>query len=128
MRVDNAGLMALFGTLAVLIGAIGVYGVMASVVARELGVRVALGATRGQIVTGVLGQACRYLVLRLFIGLGTARWVAKGFASVLFEVRRPTDGGVYAIAGVLIVSGLAAAWIPARRAGRVDPLVALRAG
>jgi ABC-type antimicrobial peptide transport system permease subunit len=129
-RRFNATLMSLFGVLAVVIGAAGVYGVMASVVAqqtRELGVRVALGATTGRIVGGVLSQAGRFLLAGLLIGLPAAWWASQSIAALLFEVR-PTDVLPYAIVvGVMSATALVAAWIPARRAARVDPLVALRA-
>jgi predicted lysophospholipase L1 biosynthesis ABC-type transport system permease subunit len=129
-RRFNATLMSLFGVLAVVIGAAGVYGVMASVVAqqtRELGVRVALGATTGRIVRGVLAQAGRFLAAGLVIGLPAAWWASQSIASLLFEVR-PTDIRTYAIVvAVMVATALIAAWIPARRAARVDPLVALRA-
>lgn len=129
-RRFNATLMSLFGALAVVIGAAGVYGVMASVVAqqtRELGIRVALGATMGRIVGGVLAQAGGYLVVGLALGLPAAWWASQSIASLLFEVR-PTDAGTYAVVIVVMaVTALVAAWIPARRAARVDPLISLRA-
>lgn len=128
-RRFNAGLMSIFGVLAIVIGAAGIYGVMASVVAqqtREMGLRVALGATTGRIVTGVLTQAGRYLVVGLVIGLAAAWWVSKGIESILFEVR-PTDVVTYGIVvGVMVTTGLLAAWVPARRAARVDPIIVLR--
>jgi hypothetical protein len=129
-RRFNAGLMSLFGLLGIIIGAAGVYGVMASLVAqqrRELGVRVALGATSASIIVGVLTQAGRYVAAGLLIGIPAAWWASRSIASLLFEVR-PTDTGVYVVSiGVIIASGIIAAWIPARRAARVNPIVALRA-
>ena len=129
-RRFNASLMGLFGVLALLIGAAGVYGVMASIVAqrrRETGVRVALGATRRQVVLGVLSHAARYLVGGVIIGLPFASGVSRIFGSLLFQVR-PTDATIYVIvAATLLAAGLAATLIPALRAARVDPLVTLRA-
>jgi putative ABC transport system permease protein len=128
-RRFNAVLMGLFGVLALGIGAAGVYGVMASLVAqrtRELGVRVALGATPQQIGNHVLTQTTRYLVVGLAAGLGAAWWLSKMFTSLLFGVRT-TDLSIYlAVAAIMVGAGLVAALIPARRAARVDPLVALR--
>lgn len=128
-RRFNAGLMSIFGALAIVIGAAGIYGVLASVVAqqlREMAVRVALGATTCRITAGVIAQAGRYLIAGLAIGLAIAWWASRTISSILYDVR-PTDVGVYAtVAGVIIVVGLVAAWIPARRASRVDPLLALR--
>lgn len=129
-RRFNASLMSAFGLVALFIGAAGVYAVMSSLVMqqrRELGVRVALGATRRQIIAGVLRGAAVYLGVGLVIGLIAGRLLSELFASLLFEVR-PGDAYVYAIvAAILATVGLLAALGPARRASRVDPLVTLRA-
>jgi ABC-type antimicrobial peptide transport system permease subunit len=103
---------------------------MASMVAqrtKEIGVRVALGATAGRVTREVLGQTGRYLLVGLVIGLPIAMATSRMFAALLYEVQ-PTDAFVYVVvSAILLVVGLAAALIPARRAARVDPLVALRA-
>jgi predicted permease len=129
-RRFSAGLMSIFGVLALVIGAAGIYGVMASLVAqrtREFGVRLALGATAGRIARDVIGQAGRYLGLGLALGLTGAWWVSRGFTSLFYDVQ-PTDPEVYLGVGtVLGLSGLVAAWLPARRAARVDPVETLRA-
>jgi predicted permease len=129
-RRFNAKLMSLFAILAMLIGAAGIYAVMASIVvqrAREIGVRIALGATVGDIRRGVLGEVGRHLVLGLALGLPLAWWCSRGFGALFFQVR-PTDLSVYLTVG-LILAGVAviAAIVPARRAARVDPVVSLRA-
>jgi len=122
--------MAIFGILALVIGAAGVYGVMASLVAqrsRDFGVRLALGATSGRLTREVMGQAGRYVGAGLAAGLAAAWWASRGFASLLFAVE-PGEPGIYLVVGaVLAGSGLLAAWLPARRAGRVDPVETLRA-
>ncbi|MEZ5320403.1 MAG: FtsX-like permease family protein, partial [Vicinamibacterales bacterium] len=129
-RRFNAGLMSVFGLVALLIGAAGVYAVMSSLVVerrRELGVRLALGATPGRVLGGVLRDAAWYLGLGLAIGLVAGRVVSEVFASLLFGVR-PGDLSVYVVvASILATVGLLAALGPARRAARVDPLVTLRA-
>jgi predicted permease len=129
-RRFSAGSMAIFGVLALIIGAVGVYGVTASVVAqrtREIGVRLTLGATPRQIVAALVGQAGRIVASGLALGLPTAWLVSRGFESLFFEVR-PTDAWVYLIvAVVLTLVAILAALVPARRASHVDPLVALRA-
>ncbi len=129
-RRFNAGLMSIFSALAIVIGAAGVYGVLASIVAqqtREMAVRVALGATTGRMVSSVLAQAGRYLAIGLVVGLTAAWWASRSLASILYDVR-PSDVSVYAtVAGVVIAVGVLAACIPAWRAARVDPVVALRA-
>jgi predicted permease len=128
-RRFNAGLMSIFGALALFIGAAGIYGVMASVVAqqtREIGVRVALGASAARIRRDVVAQAGRYLGAGLGLGLPAAWWTSRMFTSLLFDVR-PTDPAVYAIVAALLVGvGVLAALVPARRAARVDPLIALK--
>jgi ABC-type antimicrobial peptide transport system permease subunit len=128
-RRFNASVMSIFGVLAIVIGAAGIFGVLASVVAqqtREMSLRVALGATTGRIVTGVLAQAGRYLAAGLAIGLTVAWWASQGIATILFDVR-PGDPVVYAtVAAVMAAVGLLAALVPARRAARVDPRIVLR--
>jgi predicted permease len=128
-RRFNAGLMSAFGLVGMLIGAAGVYAVMASFVAqrtREIGVRVALGATPARIRREVLGQTWRYLLAGLALGLPIAWWLSRGFASLLFQVT-PADASVYAgVAALLSAVGFLAAWIPARRAARIDPILSLR--
>jgi ABC-type antimicrobial peptide transport system permease subunit len=91
-----------------------------------MSLRVALGATTGRIVTGVLAQAGRYLAAGLAIGLTVAWWASQGIATILFDVR-PGDPVVYAtVAAVMAAVGLMAALVPARRAARVDPRLVLR--
>ena len=124
-----AGLMSIFGVLALFIGAAGIYGVMTSVVAqqtREFGIRVALGAHARTILLGVVTRAARHLALGLAIGLPAAFLAARGVESVLFGVKA-TDIAVYlTVVVVTLAVGLLAAIVPARRAARVDPLVSLR--
>jgi ABC-type antimicrobial peptide transport system permease subunit len=128
-RRANAALMFTFGLVVLLIGAAGVYAVMASVVAqqqRELGVRIALGATRGRIARGVLAQAGTYLGAGLVVGLLGGRALSGLFGSLLFGVQT-TDPSIYAtVVALLLTVGLVAAGLPASRAARADPIVALR--
>jgi predicted permease len=128
-RRANAALMFAFGLVVLLIGATGVYAVMTSVVAqqqRELGVRIALGATPGRIARGVLARAGAYLVAGLIAGLLAGRALSGLFASLLFSVQ-PTDVSIYAsVAALLLTVGVLAAALPAIRAARADPIAALR--
>jgi putative ABC transport system permease protein len=128
-RRFNAGLMGLCGALALFIGLAGVYGVMASIVAqqtREIGVRVALGATAAQIRRDVVVRATKYLAAGLLIGLPAARFVSRAFGTLYYGVT-PDSLFIYLlVAAVLVAAGLLAAALPARRAARIDPIVALR--
>jgi ABC-type antimicrobial peptide transport system permease subunit len=93
---------------------------------REIGVRMALGATPSRIQRGVMALAWRHLLIGLGLGLPIAWWLSRGFASLLFQVT-PADASVYAGVSILLcVVGFMAAWIPARRASRIDPIVSLR--
>jgi putative ABC transport system permease protein len=102
---------------------------MASFVAqqtREIGVRLALGATPSRIQRGVLVQAWRHLAAGLVLGVPVAWWLSRGFEALLFQVTA-ADVSVYlVVAGLLAAAGILAAWRPARRASRVDPLISLR--
>jgi putative ABC transport system permease protein len=127
-RVFGTLFMA-FGSVALFLAAIGLYGVMAFSVSRrrhEFGVRMALGASGRTIVRLVLGQGLRQLAIGIALGLGVGLLLARGLQIVLFGVN-PSDAQVYAgIAAVLALTGVLACVIPARRASRIEPLIALR--
>jgi putative ABC transport system permease protein len=129
-RKFNMLVLALFGALAVLIAAAGIYGLMAFLVSqrtREIGVRIALGAVPAGVLRMVLGRASRLMLAGLAIGLAGAAALERLVRGFLFDAR-PHDPALYAmVAVVLLTAGLAAALGPARRAARVDPLIALRA-
>jgi predicted permease len=124
------GLFVVFGFAALLLAAIGLYAVMAFSVsrrAREVGIRIALGARTAHVLRLVFGQGIIQLGIGLTLGLALAAGLSRLVAAILFDVtpRDPaTFGGVVA---VLIATGLLACYIPARRAARVDPLSAMRA-
>jgi putative ABC transport system permease protein len=126
----TAWLVGLFALVAILLAAIGVYGVLAYLVAQrtqEIGVRMALGAPAYTVVRLVLGHALRLAGVGVAIGLAGAGVLGPSMASLLFGVG-PRDALTFASVGVgLIGIALAASYLPARRATRVDPLVALRA-
>ena len=128
-RRFNMMLFSLFGLLGLVIAIVGIYGVMAYTVQQrttEFGVRMALGAPRGRIIAMVLGRAGALMAAGLVLGLGAAFALSRLVAAFLFEVR-PGDVVVYATASaVLALTGLIGALLPARRASRVDPMVALR--
>jgi putative ABC transport system permease protein len=122
-------LLAIFAGLAVCLAMAGVYGVLAYLVAQranEIGIRMALGANQGDVVRMVVRQAVGLAVMGLTIGLAGSVAGARLLAGFLYEVR-PTDTLTYAaVAGFLCMATLAASYLPARRAARIDPLIALR--
>ncbi|HJQ25169.1 MAG TPA: ABC transporter permease [Blastocatellia bacterium] len=122
-------LLGAFSMIAITLAAIGIYGVMAySVTQRtqEIGVRVALGATTGNVLAMIMGQGLKMTVIGLATGLTGAFFLTQVMASLLFEVS-PTDPLTFVVVGIgLTAIGLLACLVPARRAARVDPMVALR--
>jgi putative ABC transport system permease protein len=122
-------LLGIFAGLAVLLAMAGIYGVMAYVVGQrrnEIGLRMALGASQGNVLGLVLRQGLIYVVAGVAVGLAGAVAATRLLTSMLFEVK-PTDPATYgAVAALLAVVALAASYIPARRAAKVDPLTALR--
>lgn len=126
----TAILISVFGALALVLAAVGIYGVMSYAVTQrthEMGIRMALGAQRNDILRMVIGNGMLLAVIGLVIGFVTAFFgLAPLVASVLFQVTA-TDPPTYAASPlVLLLVALLACWIPARRATRVDPMIALR--
>lgn len=125
----NMIVLALFGALAIVMAGAGVYGVMAYLVEQrtaEIGVRMALGAQPGAVLRMVLGGAMSLLAAGVAIGLAVGWALARSVSAFLFGVD-PRAWPVYvATSGLLVVAGLAAAAIPARRAARVNPISVLR--
>jgi predicted permease len=122
-------LLSAFAALAVFLSALGIYGVLAYDVSqrtREIGVRSAVGASRGQISTLILLQGLWKGGVGVVLGLIGAALLSRSMTTLLFNVR-PTDPSVYAaVSFALIAVALLASYLPARRAARIDPLVALR--
>jgi predicted permease len=124
-------LLALFGAVALLLAAIGIYGMLAFGVAqreRELGIRQALGADRRDIVSLVVGQGLRTTTVGLAIGLVAAVALTRYLSAMLFEVGTRDVSVFLAVTGLLLAVALAACYLPARRASAVDPIAALREG
>jgi predicted lysophospholipase L1 biosynthesis ABC-type transport system permease subunit len=125
-----ATLASLFGVLALVVAAVGVYGVRSFAVSRrtnEIGIRMALGASRLGIQTRVLGEGLAVSGIGMVIGLLVTIPLTRYVATLLFQI---SDRDVFTFAAVSVVLGLVAtlaSYLPARRATRVDPLVALRA-
>jgi len=122
-------LVGMFAALALLLASVGLYGLMAAAVGvrtPEIGVRMALGARPAEVVAMVVGDGLRLVTLGLVLGLVVATVVTRGMASLLFDVT-PTDPPTYAgVAAIFLMVAILATALPARRAARVDPLIALR--
>lgn len=125
----GAWLLAGFGTLALLLSAIGIYAVVWFAVSRrtrEIGVRVALGASRRDVLGLIVGQSMRVAAIGMALGILGALGVGRLLQSQLFGVN-PRDPLTFsAIALVLGVVAIVASWLPARKAAGVDPVVALK--
>jgi ABC-type antimicrobial peptide transport system permease subunit len=122
-------LLAAFAVLALVLASVGLYGVMALTVTqrtRELGIRMALGAARASIFRLVLGHGMSLMVIGIAIGLVGAIAVGRGLMSLLYNVGALDAGAVITAVLTLLAVALIACCVPARRATRVDPIVALR--
>ncbi len=122
-------LVGSFAALAALLAAIGIYGVLSYAVrqrTREIGIRISLGASRGRVLGEVLGEGIRLAALGLGVGIAGAFATNRVLASRLHEVR-PGDPAILAAAAALLsIVALAACYLPARRAAKLDPMTALR--
>jgi putative ABC transport system permease protein len=125
----NMFLIAGFSALALVLATIGLFGVIAYAVSqrtREIGIRMALGAQRGQILAMVMSRGMRIIAIGLTLGVIGALLLSRTLATVLFDVR-PNDLGVYSVLLLALgVTALLATYVPALRATRVEPLTALR--
>jgi putative ABC transport system permease protein len=125
----NAFLLGLFGALALILAAAGVYGVMSYAVSQrtsEIGIRLALGAQPSSILPLVMTQGMKLVALGTILGLGAAAGLTRYMASQLFGVTARDPATFVVAVVVLCLTAVLACYIPARRAMRVDPIVALR--
>ena len=124
-----AALVGVYGVLALVLAAIGLYGSMAYAVSRrtrEMGVRMALGARAGEVLRHVLAQAARIAMSGTAIGLVAAVPASRYIRSQLYGVKPTDPTTLLGVIAVLVLASLAAAYLPARRATKVDPVIALR--
>jgi ABC-type antimicrobial peptide transport system permease subunit len=123
-------LLAAFSGIALLLAVVGLYGVMSYSVAqrtREFGVRVALGAKVRDLLQLVVSQGMKLVAVGLVVGVAGSLALTRVLSGFLFGVQ-PTDPGTFAVvSALLVIVGALACWLPARRATKVDPVVALRA-
>jgi putative ABC transport system permease protein len=125
----RAALVGLFGALAMVLSAIGIYGVIAYSVnqrTHEIGIRLALGAERRDVLRMVLREGSKMVLLGVAIGLGGALGLTRLMAGMLFGVSAHDPLTLAGVAGLLVLVALLACYLPARRATKVDPMVALR--
>jgi predicted permease len=122
-------LTTLFGFLAVALATVGLYGVIAFAVAartREIGIRMALGADRARVLFQIVRESLLLTALGIALGVPAALWASRAIGSQLYGLRT-TDPATYIVLSLALTAvALSAAWIPARRAAHVDPMVALR--
>jgi putative ABC transport system permease protein len=122
-------LLGIFGTVALVLAAIGIYGVISYSVAQrthELGIRVALGATTAGLMRLILGRGLVLTSAGLVIGLAGALGLTRLMTTILYGVGARDPGTMIAVASILAGVAAAACYVPARRATKVDPIVALR--
>jgi putative ABC transport system permease protein len=128
-RRFQTSLLTAFALVAVLLAAIGVYGIVHYAVAeqwRELGVRAALGAAPGDLFRDVVRRGMTFPVVGLAIGLALAAGTSRLLTRLLFGIGRSDPVTIATTVGVLGAVALVACYLPARRAARVDPIIALR--
>ena len=124
-----ARLSSLFGVLALLLACVGLYGLLSYEVSRrtrEIGIRIALGAAQGKVQRIVVGQGLALAITGVGFGIAAAFIVTRYLGSVLYDVRPADPTTLIAVAAILLSVALVACFVPARRATRVDPMVALR--
>src|SRR5262249_19736820 len=124
-----ATLSSAFGILAGLLSAIGLYGVISYMVARrrnEIGIRMALGAARGEITGMILRESATLVAVGIAAGLAASLTAAHVAASLLFGLKPYDPATILMAVGILTLVALAASYLPARRAARLDPTAALR--
>jgi predicted permease len=125
----SAALLSVFAMLGLLLTALGIYGVVSLLVnqrVQEIGIRMALGATQNDVVGMMVRQASAWIAIGAVAGVLGSLVVARWISALLFDVRANDPATLLLAAGALVLVAMMAAWIPARRTAKVDPMVALR--
>ena len=125
----GAGLLSLFAFVGMLLTAFGIYGVVSVLVSQrtqEIGIRMALGATQRNVVGIMVWQTTAWIGLGAAAGIIGSLLLARWIGSLLFGVRPDDPATLIAATGTLLLVAVIAAWIPGRRAAKVDPMIALR--
>jgi ABC-type antimicrobial peptide transport system permease subunit len=128
-RTFTLTLLGIASAMALILSAIGLYGVVSYVVGErrgEIGIRVALGAQRGDVGRMIVMQSVRLAVIGVVVGVAAALATTRLLQSLLFEVQPTDPATLIAVAVGLVLLAAVASWLPARRAMRVDPVEALR--
>jgi ABC-type antimicrobial peptide transport system permease subunit len=128
-REVEVELLGVFAFLALLLAAIGLYGLLAYTVVqrmREIGVRIALGAQPRQVLRATMGEGLRLVLAGLMIGSAGAWVLTRAMQKLLYGVKASDPATFVIAAALLVVVGLLACYVPARRAASIDPMVALR--
>jgi putative ABC transport system permease protein len=128
-RRFNMSLLAVFAAIALVLAIVGIYGVLAYSVARrtaEIGLRAALGATPRNILTLIIAQGMQPIAIGIALGLAGALGLSRSLTGMLYGIQ-PADPLTYvSVAGLMLLVALFSCYVPARRALRVDPAIALR--
>jgi len=128
-RRFDVWLLGSFAAAALLLAAIGIYGLLAYAVGqrrRELGIRLALGASRGNVISQVVGDGVRLAAVGIGVGVLIALAVTRLLAALLYGVGASDPATFVSVVGLLGLVSIVASYLPARRAAKVDPMVALR--
>jgi ABC-type antimicrobial peptide transport system permease subunit len=124
-----ATILVAFATAALMMAAVGIFGLLSYAVAlrrREIGVRMALGAPSGRVVRSMVAGGMSYAAIGAVIGLGLTIVAARWLRGSLYEVSAVDPATLLMVTGGLLVVGLLASWLPARRAAAIDPVEAMR--